>query len=81
MPLIDDLDGRLPRAKAEQQLQMVLQAIVENYEEYKDYNNTTPQSDYGENLHALLDFLRLKAAYRPAGLVTPAADARARECW
>jgi len=41
----------------------VLQAVVENYEEYKDYNTTTTQSDYGENLHVLLDFLRLKVAY------------------
>jgi hypothetical protein len=44
-------------------LQFVLQAIVENYEEYKDYNTTTAHSDYGENLHVLLDFLRLKASY------------------
>jgi hypothetical protein len=36
---------------------------VENYEEYKDYNTTTTQSDYGENLHVLLDFLRLKSQY------------------
>src|SRR5262249_33504267 len=33
------------------------------YEEYKDYNKTTTQSDYGENLHVLLDFLRVKAGY------------------
>ena len=44
-------------------LELVLQAVVENYEEYKDYNTTTTQSDYGENLHVLLDFLRLKAGY------------------
>ncbi len=44
-------------------LQCILQAVVENYEEYKDYNTTTAQSDYGENLHLLLDFLRLKASY------------------
>jgi hypothetical protein len=44
-------------------LQFILQAIVENYEEFKDYNTTTTQSDYGENLDVLLDFLRLKAAY------------------
>ena len=37
--------------------------MVENYEEYKDYNTTTSQSDYGENLHVLLDFLGLKASY------------------
>src|SRR5438874_1972178 len=55
------------RADAERWLTIILQALVENYEEYKDYNTTTPQSDYGENLHWLLDFLRLKAGYqRPA---------------
>ena len=37
--------------------------MIENYEEYKDYNTTTPQSDYGQNLYLLVDFLRLKAAY------------------
>jgi len=36
---------------------------VENYEEYRDYNTTTTQSDYGENLHVLLEFLRVKVAY------------------
>jgi hypothetical protein len=41
----------------------VLSALVENYEEYKDYNTTTTHSDYGENLHLLLDFLALKASY------------------
>ena len=41
----------------------MLQAVVENYDEYRDYNTTTTQSDYGENLFVLLDFLRLKAGY------------------
>jgi len=50
----------------------VLRCVVENYEEYRDYNATTSQSDYGENLHVLLDFLRLKAAYeRHAWEFTP----------
>ena len=44
-------------------LEIVLHAVVENYEEFKDYNTTTTQSDYGENLHVLLEFLRLKAVY------------------
>ena len=44
--------------KAIRRLELVLQAVVENYEEYKDYNTTTTQSDYGENLHVLLDFLK-----------------------
>jgi hypothetical protein len=62
--LIDDLTrGVIRREEAAKRLEVVLQAIVENYEEYKDYNTTTTQSDYGENLHVLLDFLRLKATY------------------
>lgn len=61
--LVEDLDQGVARADVERRLQTILQAVIENYEEYKDYNTTTPQSDYGENLHALLDFLRLKASY------------------
>ncbi|HXG12165.1 MAG TPA: hypothetical protein VNK04_20590 [Gemmataceae bacterium] len=67
--LINDLEradgpeaARL-RNEAVELLQFIFQVIVENYEEYKDYNSTTTQSDYGENLHVLLDFLRLKASY------------------
>ncbi len=51
------------RAALAKQLEVVLQAIVEHYDEYRDYNTTTTQSDYGENLHILLDFLRLKVSY------------------
>ncbi len=61
--LLDDLGGAIRREDAMRRLEIVLQAVVENYEEYKDYNTTTTQSDYGENLHVLLDFLRLKAQY------------------
>src|SRR5262249_49485613 len=67
--LIEDLErGTVRREDAAKRLEVVLQAIVENYEEYKGYNTTTTQSDYGENLHVLPDFLRLKATYeRQAG--------------
>jgi hypothetical protein len=61
--LIDDLDRAIPRDRAERFLGIILRALVENYEEYKDYNASVAQSDYGENLHILLDFLRLKAVY------------------
>jgi hypothetical protein len=61
--LLDDLGRKITRPQAERWLGLILQALVENYEEYKDYNTTTPQSDYGQNLHVLLDFLRLKASY------------------
>jgi len=57
------LDDSLPRARAIQILDIIMQALVENYDEYRDYNQTTTQSDYGDNLAALLDLLRLKAGY------------------
>jgi hypothetical protein len=46
-----------------EQLALVLEAIVENYGEYRDYNSTTTQSDRGELLYMLLDFLRLRSRY------------------
>jgi hypothetical protein len=61
--LVQELGRKVTRRDAERHLQTVLQALIENYEEYKDYNTTTPQSDYGENLYLLLEFLRLKASY------------------
>jgi hypothetical protein len=61
--LLDDLGEKITRDEAIQYLHFILQAVIENFEEYKDYNTTTAQSDYGENLHVLLDFLRVKASY------------------
>ncbi len=61
--LIDDLDQGIPRAKAAEHLQTIVEAVIENYAEYKDFNTTTTQSDRGELLYLLLDFLRLKASY------------------
>lgn len=74
--LVDDwADGKVDRTKAARQFELVLNALVEHHDEYRDYNTTTTQSDYGENLYILLDFLRLKVAYdryawrlRPLGL-------------
>jgi hypothetical protein len=68
IPLLDDLDregksGGVRRADAIRWLELVLHAVVENYEEYKDYKTTTTQSDYGEKLYVLLEFLRLKSSY------------------
>lgn len=62
--LLDDLQG--DDASLEQTadlLGMVLESIVENYGEYRDYNSTTTQSDRGELLFMLLDFLRLRTRY------------------
>ena len=68
-----DADGRcgcwttwtagLPREEAVRWLELILEAVVENYGEYIDYNSTTTQSDRGEMLYTLLDFLRLSASY------------------
>lgn len=44
-------------------LEVILKTLVENYEEFKDYNTTTTLSDYGENLNILIDFLVLKSGY------------------
>ena len=39
--LIDDLGRNIPTEDAVERSQVILQAVVENYEEYKDYNATT----------------------------------------
>jgi hypothetical protein len=53
----------LARDEAVRWLELTLEAIVESYSEYIDYNSTTTQSDRGELLYTLLDFLRLEASY------------------
>ena len=55
--------GNLDRTRTARAAEVVLQALVEHYDEYRDYNTTTTQSDYGENIHILLDFLRVKVRY------------------
>jgi hypothetical protein len=62
--LVDDWEeGKLDKNRTVRSAELVLQALVEHYDEYRDYNTTTTQSDYGENIHILLDFLRLKVKY------------------
>ena len=58
-----ELDGPLPREEAVRWLGLALEAVVENYAEYIDYNSTTTQSDRGEMLYTLLDYLRLRTSY------------------
>jgi hypothetical protein len=61
--LLKDLDHEIPLDEAASWLQLVIETVIENYTEYRDYNNTTTQSDQGEQLYMLLDFLRLKVRY------------------
>ncbi|MSQ93691.1 MAG: hypothetical protein EXR98_03950 [Gemmataceae bacterium] len=72
LKLLDDLDQGGTREEAERVLQIILQTLIENYDHLRDYNATTTQSDYGDNLHRLFDYLRLKARYdRAAWLAKP----------
>ncbi len=61
--LVADLEATLDPAEAAHWLSVALEAVAENYGEYVDYNSITTQSDRGELLYTLLDFLRLQAHY------------------
>jgi len=62
--LLEDLaSGVLPMKTAVARIRLTLECVAENHAEYRDWNSTTTQSDRGECLHVLLDFLRLKAEY------------------
>jgi hypothetical protein len=61
--LLDDLEAGVSLEEICEPLGLVLESIVENYGEYRDYNSTTTQSDRGELLYMLLDFLRLRTRY------------------
>ncbi|MGC3969260.1 MAG: hypothetical protein QM775_18445 [Pirellulales bacterium] len=61
--LLESLDRDIPRTEAVDLLTIVIETIIENYAEFKDYNSTTTQSDQGDLLYILLDFLRLRLGY------------------
>lgn len=61
--LVAELGTAISHEEASKWLTIAIEAVVENYREYRDYNSTTTQSDHGELLYTLIDFLRLRAAY------------------
>lgn len=61
--LIRDLGHRITKTEATAHLSLILEAMLENHLEYQDYNSTTTQSDQGNMLYMLIDFLRLKVGY------------------
>lgn len=63
LKIVRELDRGIPRTKAARYLTLVFEAIIENYNEYRDFNSTTTQSDRGDLLYMLLDFLRLRVRY------------------
>ncbi len=74
LKLIDELGDIIQRDEAERILHIIVQTLIENYDHLRDYNATTTQSDYGDNLYRLFDYLRLKARYdRAAWLLKPLA--------
>ena len=62
--LFQDIEsGKISRPAVVAQLTMVLESVMENFTEYRDYNTTTTQSDHGDKIYILLDFLRLRSSY------------------
>ena len=61
--LVRELGTQISRDDAAKWLTIAIEAVVENYREYRDYNTTTTHSDHGELLYTLVDFLRLRAEY------------------
>jgi hypothetical protein len=61
--IVRDLGTAISREDAARWLTNAIEAVAENYREYRDYNTTTTQSDSGELLYILIDFLRLRAGY------------------
>jgi len=63
-PLLEAIQsGETSIEEAQRWLAVVFEAIIDHFAEYKDYNSTTTQSDRGEMLYMLLDFLRLRVRY------------------
>ncbi len=63
LQIVEALSGELSQVEAADRLNLILEAIVENYHEYRDYNSTTTQSDRGDMLYTMLDFVRVRVAY------------------
>lgn len=62
--LLEDLrNNKISFDEACHWLNLIYDTIIEYFGQYIDYNSTTTQSDKGEMLYTLMDFLRLLAAY------------------
>jgi hypothetical protein len=61
--IVRELGRSITLPKAARYLTLVFEAVIENYNEYRDFNSTTTQSDRGDLLFMFLDFLRLRVRY------------------
>jgi hypothetical protein len=61
---IDELDA-FPENEEElaDTLELIFRCLVEKFDRFLEYNSTTTQSDYGNQLYCLIDFLRLESLY------------------
>ena len=80
--MIEDLENNtIQHDQVVKILSLIIDTLIHNYEEYKDYNSTTTQSDNGSNLYMFLDFLRLKTSYqRFAWGLTPLVTVHENSC-
>ncbi len=61
--LLAELEVAISLDEASHWLGIAIEAVAQNYGQYVDYNSITTQSDRGNMLYTLLDFLRLRAHY------------------
>ncbi|MSR32950.1 MAG: hypothetical protein EXR99_15760, partial [Gemmataceae bacterium] len=71
--LAQALGDRITREEAARLLSVILPCVAENFDEFKDFNSSSTLSNYGNKLHVLLSFLRVKAVFeRRAWMLVPA---------
>jgi hypothetical protein len=63
LKLCREIEKEISTDDAVQMLNTVFEAVIENYTEYRDYNSMTTQSDRGDCLYTLFDFIRLRTQY------------------
>jgi hypothetical protein len=64
LPVLRDIEqGEVEREYVVEMLELIYSTVVDKYDRFLEYNTTTTQSDYGEKLACLLDFLRVEAEY------------------
>jgi len=61
--LFDAIGNEISFDEAAHFLSAIIETVVENYGQYVDYNSTTTQSDRGEMLYTLMEFIRLQDSY------------------
>ena len=62
--LVDDLENdAVDRDYVVESLELIYEALMDGLEHFLEYKTTTTQSDYGEMIYCLLDFMRVEAAY------------------